>query len=68
MKQNFSPLPSGVWPPALTAFTPSGELDLPGNRALFEWYASAGVDGLFALELAGGSHAGNDCRGCAAPR
>jgi len=53
MKQNFSPLPSGVWPPALTAFTPSGELDLPGNRALFEWYASAGVDGLFVSCLTG---------------
>lgn len=53
MKQNFSPLPSGIWPPALTAFTPSGELDLPGNRALFEWYASAGVDGLFVSCLTG---------------
>ncbi len=53
MKSNSSLLPAGIWPPALTAFTPAGELDMAGNRALFEQYAAAGVDGLFVTCLTG---------------
>ncbi len=53
MKQYAALLPSGIWPPALTAFTPGGVLDMPGNRALFEWYAAVHVDGLFVSCLTG---------------
>ncbi|MGI5893786.1 MAG: dihydrodipicolinate synthase family protein [Candidatus Merdivicinus sp.] len=39
----------GVWVTMLTPFTADNQVDYPALEAMVEWYAAAGVDGLFSV-------------------
>ena len=41
--------PDGVWPVMLTPFNDKNEIDYPALRRLIDFYANAGVTGLFAV-------------------
>ena len=40
---------NGVYPTMITPFTEDNKIDYDGVKALIDWYAQKGVDGIFAI-------------------
>ena len=42
-------IPDGVYPTMVTPYTEDNKIDYNGVKALLDWYAKKGVDGIFAI-------------------